>query len=391
MLNRCEETNLVLNWEKFHFMVKEWITLGHKVSGLIIEDDKAKIKAIFKLPYPTNVKAIRSFLRHVVFYRRFIKDFSQVARPMTQLLVKDAPFNFSKECIQAFDKLKHELTHASIMIKPDWSLPFEFMCDASDYVIGEVLGNGSSTFNSPFTHSAKMMNKAQENYTTTEKDLLVVVFTFDKFCQYLVLSMTIDFINHSALRNPSGGHHGIATTTRKVFKAGFYWPSIFRDAHRLCQRLRCLSTSRRTSHLGMKTSISNPSHEIFGDVWGIDFMGPFPSKNKYILVAIDYVSKWVEAQAFPASDARNIVNFLKRLFVRFGIPKALISDRGTHFCNYQMEKVMKRDDDITLEDEGEVTMFFNENKKKIFSEARDGVRIDPNGVVIFDKKKLGSS
>ncbi|GJT80523.1 reverse transcriptase domain-containing protein [Tanacetum coccineum] len=121
MLKRCEETNLVSNWEKCHFMVKEGIVLGHKVLGSGIEVDKAKIKAISKLPYPTNVKAIRSFLGHAGFYRRFIKDFSQIARPMTQLLVKDAPFNFSEECIQAFDTLKHELTQAPIMIKPDWS------------------------------------------------------------------------------------------------------------------------------------------------------------------------------------------------------------------------------------------------------------------------------
>ncbi|GJU64501.1 reverse transcriptase domain-containing protein [Tanacetum coccineum] len=99
MLKRYEETILVLNWEKCHFMVKEGIVLGHKVSGSGIEVDKAKIKAISKLPYPTNVKAIRSFLGHVSFYRRFIKDFSQIACPMTQLLVKDAPFNFSEECI----------------------------------------------------------------------------------------------------------------------------------------------------------------------------------------------------------------------------------------------------------------------------------------------------
>ncbi|GJS42561.1 reverse transcriptase domain-containing protein [Tanacetum coccineum] len=135
MLKRCEETNLVLNWEQIHFMVKEGIVLGHKVSGSGIEVDKEKIESISQLPYPTNVKAMRSFLGHVGFYRRFIKGFSQIARPMTQLLVKDAPFNFSKECVQAFDKLKQELTHAPIMIKLDWSFPFEIMCDASDYVV----------------------------------------------------------------------------------------------------------------------------------------------------------------------------------------------------------------------------------------------------------------
>ncbi|GKC16218.1 reverse transcriptase domain-containing protein [Tanacetum coccineum] len=139
MLKRCEETNLVLNWEKCHFMVKEGIVLGHKVLGSGIEVDKAKIEAISKLPYPTNVKVVRSFLGHAGFYRRFIKDFSQIARPMTQLLVKDAPFNFSEECIQAFDTLKRELTQAPVMIKPDWSLQFEIQCvDVSDYASGPV-------------------------------------------------------------------------------------------------------------------------------------------------------------------------------------------------------------------------------------------------------------
>ncbi|GJU34861.1 hypothetical protein Tco_1183215, partial [Tanacetum coccineum] len=111
-------------------MVKEGIVLGYKVSGFGIEVDKAKIEAISKLLYPTNVKAIRSFLGYAGFYRRFIKDFSQVARLMTQLLVKDEPFNFSEECIQAFETLKQELTQAPIMIKPYWSLPFEIMYDA---------------------------------------------------------------------------------------------------------------------------------------------------------------------------------------------------------------------------------------------------------------------
>ncbi|GJZ69193.1 putative nucleotidyltransferase, ribonuclease H [Tanacetum coccineum] len=181
MLKMCEETNLVLNWKKYHFMVKEGIVLGHKVSGSGIKVDKAKIKSISKLPYPINVKAIRSFLGHVGFYRRFIKDFSQVARPLTQILVKDAPFNFSEECIQAFDKLKQELTRAPIMIKPDWSLPFEIMCDASDYVVGAVLGQRRDKHFQPIYFASKTMNEAQENYTTTKKELLAVVFAFEKF------------------------------------------------------------------------------------------------------------------------------------------------------------------------------------------------------------------
>ncbi|GJV35808.1 putative nucleotidyltransferase, ribonuclease H [Tanacetum coccineum] len=141
---------------------------------------------------------------------------------------------------------------------------------------------------------------------------------------------------------PYGGHHGIATTARKVFEARFYWPHIFRDARKLvqvcdaCQRARNISSRDETPQKYIQVC------EIF-DVWVIDFMGPFPSSNgnKYVLVAIDYVSKWVEAQAFPINDARKVLKFLKRLFTQFRILKALISDRGTHFCNHQMEKAMK--------------------------------------------------
>nr|GEY27468.1 reverse transcriptase domain-containing protein [Tanacetum cinerariifolium] len=134
MLKRCEDTKLALNWEKSHFMVKEGIVLGHKISKKGIEVDKAKIKVISKLPYPTTVKGIRSFLGHTGFYRRFIKDFSKISRPMTHILEKNSPFIFSNECIQAFRTLKDKLTEAPILIAPNWDQPFELMCDASDYV-----------------------------------------------------------------------------------------------------------------------------------------------------------------------------------------------------------------------------------------------------------------
>ncbi|GJU91374.1 reverse transcriptase domain-containing protein [Tanacetum coccineum] len=140
MLKRCEDTNLCLNWEKIHFMVKEGIVLGHKISKNGIEVDKAKVDVIAKLPHPTTVKGIRSFLGHAGFYRRFIQDFSKIARPMTRLLEKDTPFVFSDECIQAFQTLKKKLTEASILIAPDWDLPFELMSDASDFSISAVLG-----------------------------------------------------------------------------------------------------------------------------------------------------------------------------------------------------------------------------------------------------------
>nr|GEV00181.1 reverse transcriptase domain-containing protein [Tanacetum cinerariifolium] len=135
MLQRCEDTNLSLNWEKSHFMVKEGIVLGHKISKNRIEVNKAKIDVISKLPHPTTIKGIRSFLDHAGFYRRFIQDFSKISRPMTHLLEMNTLFVFSKDCIQAFQTMKKKLTEAPILIAPNWDLPFELMCDASDFAI----------------------------------------------------------------------------------------------------------------------------------------------------------------------------------------------------------------------------------------------------------------
>ncbi|GJS46627.1 reverse transcriptase domain-containing protein [Tanacetum coccineum] len=140
MLKRCKDTNLVLNWEKCHFMCREGIVLGHKISKSGIEVDRAKVDVIAKLPHPTTVKGVRSFLGHAGFYRRFIQDFSKIARPMTHLLKKETPFVFSKDCIDAFETLKKKLTQAAILVVLDWNLPFELMCDASDFAIVAVLG-----------------------------------------------------------------------------------------------------------------------------------------------------------------------------------------------------------------------------------------------------------
>ena len=125
VLQRCQEKDLVMNWEKYHFMVREGIVLGHLVSERGIEVDKAKTDVIEHLPPPVNVKGIRSFLGHAGFYRRFIKEFSQIARPLTNPLAKDAPFEFTNECLRAFEILKKALISAPIIQPPDWSLPFE--------------------------------------------------------------------------------------------------------------------------------------------------------------------------------------------------------------------------------------------------------------------------
>ncbi|GJU57545.1 reverse transcriptase domain-containing protein [Tanacetum coccineum] len=146
-------------------MVKEGIVLRHKVSSAGLEVDKVKIDVISKLPPPTNIKGVRSFLGHTGFYRRFIKDFLKIARPLNKLLEKDTPFEFDDECQKAFELLKEKLTCAPVIVSPNWTLPFELMCATSDFAVGAVL-----------------------------------VFAFDKFRSYLILSKTIVHTDHSALR-----------------------------------------------------------------------------------------------------------------------------------------------------------------------------------------------
>ncbi|GJT54057.1 reverse transcriptase domain-containing protein [Tanacetum coccineum] len=425
MLKRYEDSNLALNWEKCHFMYREGIMLGHRISKSGIEVDRAKVDVIAKLPHPTTIKGVRSFLGHAGFYRRFIQDFSKIARPMTHLLEKETPFVFSKDCIDAFETLKKKLTEAPILVVPDWNLPFELMCDASDFAIGAVLGQRKMKHFQPIHYASKTMTEAQIHYTTTEKEMLAVVYAFEKFRPYLVLSKSIVYTDHSALKylmnkqdakprllrwvlllqefditirdkkgsenlaadhlsrlenphkdvlenkdinenfpletlgvissestpwfadfanfhagnfiikgmttqqkrgRPTGGHHSANLTARKVFDAGFFWPTIYRDAHTM---IKSCDTCQRQGKISQRDEMPQNAIqvcEIF-DVWGIDFMGPFPSSrgNKYILVAVDYLSKWVEAKALPTNDARVVVKFLKSLFARFGTPRAIIN------------------------------------------------------------------
>ncbi|CAL1378821.1 unnamed protein product [Linum trigynum] len=200
VFKRCEETNLALCWDKCHFMVREGIALGHKISKQGIEVDCTKIETITKLPPSIYVKGIRSFLGHAGFYRSFIKNFSKIALPLTKLLEKDAPFQFTPECTAALETLKEKLTHAPIMVTPDWSLPFEMMCDASDYVVAAVLGQRREKHFQPIYYESKTLNDAQGNYTTTEKELLAVVYAFDKFRPYLVLSHVVVYTDHLTIR-----------------------------------------------------------------------------------------------------------------------------------------------------------------------------------------------
>ncbi|CAN6691830.1 unnamed protein product [Malus baccata var. baccata] len=448
ILKRCVETNLVLNWEKCHFMVKQGIVLGHIISEKGIEVDKSKIDLVRYLPSPTSVREVRSFLGHAGFYRRFIKDFSKIAQPLCRLLQKEVSFEFNEACEQAFNHLKDLLISAPIIIPPDWSIPFELMCDASDYAIGAVLGqrkNKLPHFRSYLigTKVIVFTDHAALKYLFTKKEakprlirwmLLLQEFDIEikdkkgsdnvvadhlsrlvceeepipisemfpdeqlqsievstpwyaDLVNYLASKQVPDTLNKSQrdkLKHDArfyvwddpyvwkycpdqivrrcvpnsefnsilafchsyacGGHFGTQRTALKVLECGFYWPTLFKDARMFC--LTC-DKCQRTGTIGAKdqmlqTPIFNV--EIF-DVWGIDFMGPFPSSFgfTYILLLVDYVSKWVEAKATRTNDSRVVSDFIKtNIFSRFGMPRVFISDGGSHFCNRTIEALFKK-------------------------------------------------
>jgi hypothetical protein len=202
VLVRCKEKNLVLNWEKCHFMVKQGIVLGHVISYQGIEVDKAKVDLISNLPPPHTVKEIRSFMGRVGFYRQFIKDFSKITKPLCKLLAKETSFLFDEECMEVFEALKKILTSTPIIRPPNWGVSFEIMCDTSNCAVGAVLGQHVDKLPHDIYYASRTLNDVQLNYLTTEKELLAIVFALDKFRSYLLGSKIIIYSDHAALRYP---------------------------------------------------------------------------------------------------------------------------------------------------------------------------------------------
>ena len=200
VLQRCQDKNLALNWEKCHFMVTEGIVLGHKISTDGLEVDQENIVFIKTLMSPTTVRGIRSFLGHAGFYRRFIKDFSKNSRPLCRLLEKYANFDFDESCRSAFEEIKSRLVSAPIMLTPDWNNEFEIMCDVNDYAMRDVLGQRIEKIFKAIYYISKTFNEVQENYSTTKKEMLAMVFDYEKFRPYILGSHVVIHTNHAAIK-----------------------------------------------------------------------------------------------------------------------------------------------------------------------------------------------
>ncbi|GKA11936.1 reverse transcriptase domain-containing protein [Tanacetum coccineum] len=293
MLKRCEDTNLSLNWEKSHFMVREGIVLGHKISKSGLEVDRAKVEVIAKLLHPILQRCHKLE---------------------------------NKEINEAFPLE----TLGSVALQ-DQSTPW--FADFANYHAGKFVIKGMTS------QQKNKFFKDVKHYFWDDPFLFKICA--DQVIRRCVSGQEALDILKACHSGPTGGHYGANYTARKVFDSGFYWPTIYKDAHDFVTRCDICQRQGKITQRDEMPQNSIQVCEIF-DIWGIDFMGPFPSSrgNKYILVAVDYLSKWVEAKALPTNDARVVCKFLKTLFSRFGAPRAIISDRGTHFCNDQFTKVM---------------------------------------------------
>ncbi|XP_027156016.1 uncharacterized protein LOC113756580 [Coffea eugenioides] len=380
-------------------MVEHGIVLGHVVLSRGIEVDKAKINVISALPYPVTVRKVRSFLGHAGFCRRFIKDFSKIGAPLFRLLQKDVSFEFNEECKEAFEKLKKLLTSSPVIQPPDWNLPFEIMCDASDHSVGAVLGQRMEKAAHAIYYASRALNGAQLNYSTTEKELLAVVFALEKFRPYLLGAKVIVYSDHAALRylltkkdakprltrwilllqefdleirDKKGAENLVADHLSRILVAEEELPlrESFPEEHLLsinssppwfADIVNYLVTDKlpagwpKAKRDKLK---SDAKYYVWDDsyLWkqgadqimrrcGIDFTGPFPNSCGflYILLAVDYVSKWVEAKATRTNDCKVVADFIKsNIFVRFGMPRAVVSDRGTHFCNKTIAALFRK-------------------------------------------------
>ncbi|WJZ92712.1 hypothetical protein VitviT2T_011694 [Vitis vinifera] len=323
-----------------------------------IEVDKAKVELIFKLPSPTTVKGVRQFLGHAGFYRRFIKDFSKLARPLCELLLKDAKFVWDDRCQQSFEELKLLLTTTLIVRAPNWQLPFEVMCNASDFAIGAVLGQREDGKPYVIYYASKMLNEGQRNYTTIEKELLVVAFALDKFCTYLVESFIVVFTDHSALKSLLAKQDAKARLIRWILLLQEFNLQI-KDKKEVenvvADHLLRLAIAHNSHSLPINDDFLEESLMLieaapwYAHIANYLVTGevprPFPMSFGYfyILVGVDYVSKGVEAIPCKHNDHKVVLKFLKEnIFSRFGVPKVIISDGGTYFCNKSFETLLAK-------------------------------------------------
>nr|GEZ89954.1 reverse transcriptase domain-containing protein [Tanacetum cinerariifolium] len=415
--NELIPTRLVTGWWTMEVFMDDFSVFGNSFEACLsrldkmlqrIEVDKAKVDVITKLPHPTTVKG-------AVLGQRYEKHFRPIHYASKTLTEAESNYTTTKKemlsVVYAFEKFRSYLIMNKSTVHTDHSaLKYLFAKkDAKARLLRWVLLLQEFDFNVLDTKGAEnlaadhlsrlekpyenILDPIEINETFPLETLSTVTFRGDSsapwfadFANYhagnfVVKEMSsqqknkfFKDVKHYFLDDPflfkicanqvirrcvhgkealdileachnglTRGHHGANLTARKVFDSGFFWPTIYKDAHELVKNCDSCQRQGKISQRDEMPQNSIQICEIF-DVWGIDFMRPFLSSrgNKYILVAVDYLSKWVEAKALPTNDARVVCKFFKSLFARFGTPRAIISDHGTYFYNDQFAKVMHK-------------------------------------------------
>ncbi|GJW80477.1 reverse transcriptase domain-containing protein, partial [Tanacetum coccineum] len=299
MLQRCKDANLVLNWEKCHFMIKEGIVLRHKVFSACLEVDKAKIDIMLLQEFDIEIKDK--------------KGTENVAADHLSRIDNDEASDDSDVDDNFPGKTLMELTTKDI----------PWFADFANYLVGDIIPKGTT-----YQQKNKLFFDLKNYFW---EDPYIFKVCSDGMSRCCVAGLETHTILDQCHHGPIGGHYGPSTIAKKVLDLGFYWPTIIKEAHTLVRLYEACQKTRNISKRDEMPLNNIQVCEVLG-IWGINFMGPFSKSYKfeYILVVVDYVSKWVEAQELPTDDARVFISFLKKLFSRFRMPKAPISDRVKH-------------------------------------------------------------
>eukprot|EP00253_Pinus_taeda_P013007 PITA_13007 len=385
VLQRCIATRLCLRHEKCYMMMTEGLILGHYISAAGIQVDPAKIQILLLIPTPTTQTKVRSFLGFSGYYRRFIEHYSRIATPL-YALTGNVDFLWTEECDQAFKELKKLVSTAPVLRGPNWNLPFQISSDASDTTIGAVLGQEEEKKPYAIYYISKNLSSAELNYTVTEKEFLAVIHAVKIFRHYITGYPVVLYTDHSAIKylankpvtnaritrwlillqefditikDRPGKENPIADFLSRIPKSieTTVVEDQFPDEHLFVVAVRTpwyadvanyLAVGKLPKHLTPQERRPGQADEMplrpqlviepF-ERWALDFVEPInPSSNQrtYILVAKDYVTKWVEAESLPKATEDSVIQFLFHLFVRYGLPRELITDGGPQFVGNKL-------------------------------------------------------
>ncbi|UYV67424.1 hypothetical protein LAZ67_5000530, partial [Cordylochernes scorpioides] len=329
---RCfSESNLKLNAKKCRFAFEELEILGHITNQEGIKPAEYNIKAVRDFPQPKKAKEVLSFLGMCSYYRKFIKDFSLIADPLTSLIRKNVQFIWTGKQEEAFQNLKKALMNPPILGHFDPNAATCIHTDASNIGLGATLIQNIGGEEKNFKEENGCLYKKNPN--PEGREWLLVV---PKKRRKEIMS---EYHNHML-----NGHLGVARTTYRL-KNKYYWPSMLKDVSEFVKTCHLCQSRKGSNQLpsGLLQPIP-PANYPFERI-GIDFVGPLPStkrRRKWIIVLTDYYTKYAETKAVPEATVKEVSTFLiEHIFLRHGAPRFLISDRGSQFTSNLMKEVMK--------------------------------------------------